>query len=885
MTKITVDFETQSAVNLKKAGAFEYSVDSSTRALCLGIKQKGFKTYLLDFHQMQRPFKKLPQNFQNKWREWILNPAVFNAHNAYFEQCIYNNILVERLGWPNIPPMKWRCTAAKAAAVAIPRNLADAGAVMGLRVQKDFEGHKVMMKLCKPTAAWVKWKKQFDKLAERGLPVLHHSFEPPKFWTPETAPEDFQKLYHYCRVDLITEELLDEALPDLVPSEQKLWFLDQRINLRGVQTDKPLIEKISRIMASESKRMNKELDALTMGLVSSGNAREAILDFLWLEEIPVPDLKAKTVDDFLNNGKVSGDAKELLKLRRALSKASTAKYQKFLIQAASDGRVRDIMLFHGASTGRWSGKGIQPQNFPRGIVKDIWEAIERIKTCDLEELKMLYGENLMPLFSSVLRGMFTATPGNELFVEDLNAIECRVLWWLANHQAGLDMFRNNLDPYVAMACAIFNCSPLEVTDEMRQVGKAAVLGCGYQMGFKKFITAAYDVYRAKVTKEMAKVSVTEYRKQHWPVVELWDNYNQASILAIKKPGKVFKTGRCKFFVKDSFLWIELPSGRRLAYKDPSVVTEDVYIEGEGEIVGTTHVEGYGEVNLREDTKIFPAEKIRYWAVNMKAKKTDTAIPKWSREATYGGKLCIAGGTLVCTNRGWVEIENVKATDKVWDGIEWVSNGGAIYNGNKKVIEAYGAEMTPDHLVLSEKGWICASQSKKYNRLSCRVPNGFEIFGKRREKIIVGCSVRLPEENNFARNRIEEMERPKNFGVLADAESPVFDLLNCGPRSRFVIWAGGAPLIVHNCENITQAVARDVLADAIVRAEKTGFGVLMHSHDEAVAEAPKGKFETVLDSKGVKYCPTYRKIIETPPGWGQDLPLKAGGWAGERYKKG
>ena len=706
MIKVTVDFETRSRAKLKKVGAFEYSIDPSTIATCLGFKANNEeKNYLLPYSVMQTQWPKLAQYLQAKWLSWVNDAnVVFSAHNAFFEQCIYNNVLVARFDWPKIPITKWRCTAAKAAAVAIPRNLDGAGQVMKLTTQKSFEGHRIMLKLCKPTAAFVKWQKAVQKYESKGYDIPNELIaeQPNEFWFPETAPEDYQGLYKYCRIDVKTEELLDEALPDLIPFEQKLWFIDQKINLRGTAVDMKVVKKISSIMASETKILGKELDILTMGLVSSGNARNAILDFLTIEGIELPDLKAKTVDDFLKNGKVTGDAKKLLEIRRALSKASTAKYQKFLMCAAFDGRVRDLFLYHGASTGRWGGKNVQPQNFPRGIIKDIDEAIHQIETCALETLKLLYGENLMPLFSSILRGMFIASPGKELFVEDYNAIETRVLWWLAGHEAGLNIFHEGRDPYKEMAKEIYKKSILEITDDERQVGKAAVLGCGYQMGGKKFVSSAWDVYRAKVNLDLAKIAVTAYRTLHFPVTELWENYQNACFFAVENPGKRYRVGPVKFIFKNSFLWVILPSGRSLAYKDATVEWENVILKDDDGL----------------EIKRFKAKKLRYYAINHKAKKEDCHIPgvKWTREATYGGKLV---------------------------------------------------------------------------------------------------------------------------------------------------------------ENIVQAVSRDILAEAIVRAEKSGFDVLMHSHDELVCEAAVNKFTE----------DQYKKVMEQLPAWAEGLPLKSGGWKGLRYRKG
>lgn len=728
MTKLTIDFETQCELNLRAVGAYEYSMHKSCKVMCLSFKRSGESKspYLFNMAQMNRPYSESVSEFRMTWQTWIGSPDfVFSAHNAFFEQCIYNNVLVRRFGWPKIPIHKWRCTAAKAAASALPRNLADAGAVMRTLTQKDYEGHRVMMKLCKPTSAykaWVEAKKEIaegknvgikkQKIAEKPRPL--------KFYTPESHPEDFAKLYHYCKIDVISEELLDASLPDLTPKEQELWFIDQKINLRGVAVDMPLVKKISSIMVAEAKTMTRELDILTMGLVSSGNARAAILDFLSLEGLELPNLRAATVDEFLENGLATGDAKRLLEIRKSLAKSSTAKYKKFLERAATDGRVRDIVLFLGAQrTGRWAGVGIQPQNFPRGVVKDVFEAIMRINTCSLEDLKMLYGENLMPLFASVLRGMFVASPGCEMFVEDYSAIECRVLYWLAGHEAGLEHFRNGRDPYVIRAAKIFKKSILDVTDDERQVGKAAELGCGYQMGDRKFVTSAWDVYRAKVDRTIAKVAVTSFREDNWPVVEMWGEYQDAAIMAVENPGKFYRVGKVVFYRKGRFLKIRLPSGRDLTFADPQVVweaTKKLELNKETYYASTPQML---KSLLNDGAKVvgsFDSKKLTYFEVNQMARKVDCVIPKWALERTYGGKLV---------------------------------------------------------------------------------------------------------------------------------------------------------------EGVTQAVARDILAEAIVRAEKKGFSVLMHSHDELVSEAPKGKFKSE----------DYKKIMEQLPEWATGLPLKSGGWVGERYKKG
>jgi len=378
--RVTIDFETRSTVDLKKSGAYKYSLDLSTRPTCLAFKTLGDSTlYFLPFEVIERPWDKLPKKLRDIWTELVEDDYLFSAHNAFFETCIYKNVLVKRLGWPDIPFRQFRCTAAKAAACALPRNLEGAGAAMSLQVQKDKRGHAAVMATCKPTASWNLWKKKFDKGKAESWD------EPPKFREPDTDPEVFDVLYRYCKIDVLAEEQLDIVLPDLNPLEQEIWFLNQRLNWRGLRVDIPTVQKIVDIMKVESKIKLKNLDSITMGLVTKPGARKSILEFLALEGIELPDLRAKTVDDALKDSKISEDMKALLEIRKALSKTSTKKYEGFLARANEDGRVRDILLYHGASTGRDTGTGIQPHNLPRPLIKQ--NEIEYVLEM-LEELEL-----------------------------------------------------------------------------------------------------------------------------------------------------------------------------------------------------------------------------------------------------------------------------------------------------------------------------------------------------------------------------------------------------------------------------------------------------------------------------------------------------------------
>lgn len=372
--RVTMDFETRSKVNLKKAGAFKYSLDPSTRPTCFAFKEKGVATvFFLDFKMINTHWSKLPERLKFMWVKWILGGFQFSAHNAFFEECIYKNILVDRYGWPEIPLKQYRCTAAKAAACALPRNLAGAGEAMNLSVQKDKRGYVAMMATCKPTKQWNAWNKIQEEIKagkkiseKKRLKSLEP--EPPVFLEPEAAPDVWQTLYTYCKIDVKAEEELDDALPDLIPQEQEIWFLNQRLNWRGLRIDIALVEKIVAIMSIESKQKLEELDSLTMGLVTKPGSRKSILEFLELDGIVIPDIKAKTVEDSLEGFALTEDGRRLLEIRKALSKTSTKKYQSFLDRVNDDNRVRDILMYCGASTGRDTGTGVQFHNFPRPLI-------------------------------------------------------------------------------------------------------------------------------------------------------------------------------------------------------------------------------------------------------------------------------------------------------------------------------------------------------------------------------------------------------------------------------------------------------------------------------------------------------------------------------------
>jgi DNA polymerase len=552
---MVVDYETRSVANLRTkgkkigVGAYEYAVHPSTKILCvawkIGTKEElpTTKTKVWALHQE----KDIPTEFLAA----LFDPEIrLVAHNAGFEQVITNHVLPyyyrHRFFSHKVAPTpisRWICTAALAATHALPRSLEDACMVLRLPIQKDPMGKLLIQRHCQPRK-----------------PTKNN----PAIWNDD--PEGLTRLAKYCATDVDAETGLFLALPPLTQSERKIWMLNQRINTRGVQVDQALVRSALKIIAVESCELSARALEITQGISPTQNAK--ILKVLRGMGCELPNMQAKTVDDAISSGLATGQARELLEIRQAISKTSTKKYLALDARSKSDGRLRDLQLYHGASTGREAGTGVQPHNFPRGTLEDVEGAIAAILEQDRAWLRALHG-NVMAALSSVLRGCLRASPGHTLYCADFNAIEARVVFWLADHHRGLRLFEGGVDPYKEQAAIIFSKTVNNVTDDERFVGKQSILGCGFGMGDRKFRLQCKSFGR-DISPDLAKLAIKAYRTKHAPVVQLWSNLEKAAIAATKNPGVSYRINHTRWFVKGKFLYCELPSGRSLAFFQPSV---------------------------------------------------------------------------------------------------------------------------------------------------------------------------------------------------------------------------------------------------------------------------------------------------------------------------
>ncbi|HPS94839.1 MAG TPA: hypothetical protein PK600_10270, partial [Deltaproteobacteria bacterium] len=273
--KLTIDFESRSACDLKKHGAHVYSEHPTTDILCMAMKWEG-----------KPPFVVKPRTTTGAALKDLLEIAdTIEAHNMSFEYVMWENIAVPRYGWPPLPMEKLRCSAAKAAMHSLPRRLEDACNALGLPVRKDMEGYKLMLRMCKPRRP-----RKGEPEDNPGDPYGH-------YWHDDPALH--ARLQQYCMADVVAEEALSNALRDLPDSELKIWQLDQLINNRGILADLPACRAMTEMVGEHEGRLLERLAVLTNGAVRTAKQVEALRGYLRGLGVDLPDLAASTVKEAL----------------------------------------------------------------------------------------------------------------------------------------------------------------------------------------------------------------------------------------------------------------------------------------------------------------------------------------------------------------------------------------------------------------------------------------------------------------------------------------------------------------------------------------------------------------------------------------------------------
>ena len=520
----SVDFETRSAVDLRKTGVYAYAADASTDVWCMAYSWDGEDV------SVWRP----GQPIDSKLEDWIVEGGKLQAWNASFERIIWNTIMAPRYNWPRTRSGQWYCTMAQASAAGLPRSLGQAAAVLGVEEQKDKVGQALMMRMARP---------------RRTNPDGTHVW-----WN---TPDKIEALIEYNKQDVRTEMDVSTHIPYLTDSERQLYLLDQRINDRGVMLDRDLLDRV-RVLADESKaEIDAEIYRLTRGEVRSATNGMHLVAWLRKYGVLTKSVDKQAVAEILAVADLHPVIRRVLELRQAGAKSSTAKLNAMEYAASADGRMRGLLVYHGAATGRWSGKLVQPQNFPRPVRKQ----------AELDEIigKLQAGESVAEhghgteIAADLLRSMIIAAPGHRLMFADYSAIEARVLAWMAGQKDLVETFAKGGDVYRKMAAAIYDTTPEQVTDNQRQIGKMATLGCGYGMGGKRFAEQCAAMGIA-VDVEEAKRIVSIYRQENDQIASYWNRLEE----------QFLESAREAVAQGEPIVRLALPSGRSLTYRNPRI---------------------------------------------------------------------------------------------------------------------------------------------------------------------------------------------------------------------------------------------------------------------------------------------------------------------------
>ena len=534
------DIETYSDVDLSKCGVYKY-VEGDFHILLFAYAFDDEDVKIVDLACGEE----LPQEVLDV----IDDPNVIKwAWNAQFERTCIGHYLGRVLS-----PDSWRCSMVHAASLSLPLSLKEAAKALKTGEQKDKAGENLIRYFsvpCKPTKS--------NDGRTRNL--------------PEHNPEGWQQFKDYCMQDVRTERDIRKRLEvfPLMEHEWDYYHMDQRINDRGVLIDKKLVEQAIACDLMLSDAMTKKAYELT-GLENPNSVSQLKT---WLQErgIEIDSLGKKEVAAMitdLDKHSCDQEALDMLKLRLQMAKSSVKKYQAADRCTCADGRARGLFQFSGANrTQRWSGRNIQLQNLPQNHISTLDEARELVKMGCFDMVESIYG-NTPDILSQLIRTMLIAKPGHKFIVADFSAIEARVLAWLAGEEWRMEAFKNGEDIYCASASQMFGVPVVKhgINGELRQKGKVAELACGYGGAAGALISmGALDM---GLSEEELPDLIDDWRNSNPKIVQFWWDIEKAAIESIKDH-KDRQVGRIGVSFSNNTLWLQLPSGRRLAYIKPKL---------------------------------------------------------------------------------------------------------------------------------------------------------------------------------------------------------------------------------------------------------------------------------------------------------------------------
>lgn len=581
--RLWLDFETRSTVNLKDCGLDKYAKDNGTDVLMLAWAFDDEAPAL-----WQPRLEPMPDRlFQG-----LINKEIKKcAWNYNFEKDVFEF----RLGIA-IPLEEWYDPSILCIYMSLPAKLDRAATALGIdiamkKVHLVGKGNPKDV-FCKPSKTTKTMLKKNPELAATYY----------KNW--ESHPELWQVFEDYCLQDVIAERAVWYAATainsPMTYGEYEAWREDQEMNSRGVWIDQVFVNCAKKLAEDEANSIVAEMATLT-GL-ENPNSQKQMVEWLQKQGYKSSSIDKENIENALNgtlfgSNKITPVGRQVLELKQKLGGSAYKKLESILDRMGADGRLRDQFVYHGAHTGRWSGRGVQLQNLFKpssdvgAVAPQIIEAIKdgSLTKTRIKEIVVTYNDwvaahpekkkkpiqefSVMAAIAGVIRTAFAATPGKKLLVGDLAQIESRVLAAIAGCKAMIDAYAQGHDLYKEFISWLMKKPIEEVTSAERARGKVVILGCGFSMGVDKFIEYA-ATFGITLSEKDAKEAVYGFREKYSEITSFWKEIDEK----VKKAVKAGCRDYCRGLVIDGrnpkMLRIQLPSGRYLHYLNPHVTLEE-----------------------------------------------------------------------------------------------------------------------------------------------------------------------------------------------------------------------------------------------------------------------------------------------------------------------
>jgi DNA polymerase len=595
MRVLSIDIETFSSVDLTKCGVYKYAESEDFEILLFAYAFDDEDIKIIDLAQGE----KLPKEVI----EAIYSPNVIkSAFNAQFER-----VCLSRYFSMELPIEQWRCSMVHSLTLGLPGSLENVAKCLNLKTQKMDEGKNLIRYFsipCKPNKS--------NDGRTRNL--------------PSHDKEKWELFKEYCKRDVEVEREIRRKIENfnMTDKELRLWHLDQKINDYGVNVDRELVKNAIKCDEEYQRELMKE--ALNLTELENPNSPTQLKNWLESRGLEVSSLSKANVEELLDKTKDS-TVRRVLELRQEMSKTSVKKYDAMERAMCKDFKIRGLLQFYGALTGRWAGRLVQVHNLPRNNMEDLDLARQLLLNGDYETLEILF-DSISDVLSQLIRTAFIPSFNSRFIIADFSAIEARVIAWLAGEKWRMDVFNSHGKIYEASASQMFKV-PLEEIHKgspLRQKGKIAELALGY--GGSKGALISMGALKMGLTEDELPELVAAWRKSNPNIVKLWWDIENAAISAVKEMETVNMQYGLKFSYRSGILFITLPSGRSLAYIRPRI-----------------------EIDER-----FGKDKLTYEGIEPNTRK-------WGRVDTYGGKLteniiqaiardCLAESMLSLDDRGY-----------------------------------------------------------------------------------------------------------------------------------------------------------------------------------------------------------------------------------------